>query len=34
MHRLPALALPALLITAFTLPTPIPPSQQLAHRHL
>ena len=32
MHRLPALALAALLITAFALPAPVPPPQQLAYR--
>ena len=32
MHRLPVLAFAALLITAFALPGPIPPHQQLAYR--
>ena len=32
MHRLPVLAVAALLVTAFALPCPIPPRQQLAYR--
>ena len=32
MHRLPVLAVATLLITAFALPGPIPPHQQLAYR--
>lgn len=32
MHRLPVLALAALLIAAFARPTPIPPPQQLSYR--
>jgi hypothetical protein len=32
MHRLPVLAFAALLVTAFVLPGPIPPHQQIAYR--